>query len=160
MTKWSAGPCLHTHRDFPWQPFSPNHQVRLLIAARAKLMCVRTHTASVFLHPCEAAGIMRCVQITKSLFCIFLGIYSNTLSGFPKPINTLSRRFPFMARCGATQPSAFRFQPFPLIFHFVLWEGIRPGFPQVPGFHSTACQVFHLWPHVEADKQTADTHPA
>lgn len=47
----------------------------------------------------------------------------------------------------------------PLSFQFVLWERIRPGFPQVPQFYSMAGQLFHLQPHVEADKQSSDTNP-
>lgn len=140
-------PRLAFTRNFPGQPFSPFTQSALLMWA--KLTCTPTSDrAAIFLHLPKAAVTIRCVQITKSLFCVFLGIYTNTLSGFPKPINMLSQRSHFTAQCEGTRPSAFRFQPFSLIFHFVLWDGIRPGFPQVPGFHSATCQFFHHGPHV------------
>lgn len=150
-TKWSACLYLEFARNFPWQPFSPSSpstQSVLLIVTWAKL----THThvrQSGYLSPSSQSCSHHdtCSNNKITVLCIS-GIYSNTLSGFPKPINTLSQRSPFTAQCEGTQPSAFRFQPFSLIFHFVLWDGIRPGFPQVPGLRSTACQFFHRGPHV------------
>lgn len=139
-------PLLALARTCPWQPFSPSTQSVLLIVTWAKLTHIRQ---SSYLSPSSQSCSHHemCSNNKITVLCVS-GIFSNTLSGFPKPINTLSQRSPFTAQCERTQPSAFRFRPFSLIFHFVLWDGIRPGFPQVPGFRSTACQFFHHGPHV------------
>lgn len=111
-------------------------------------------------HTCKAAVFPQ-TPCSYHKVCGLLGIYSTTtMSGHPTYTNTLSQRPPPRLQPHVEESSHLLLDfNLPLSFHYVLWERIRPGFPQVPQFHSMAGRLFHLQPHVEADKRSSDTSP-
>lgn len=146
-------------RDFPLQPFSSNTKLVLFIAIGAQPTCTHTHTSYLLPSLRSCSHHEMCSNNKITILCISWHLQQHFVR-FPQTHKYSVMKVPLYSPEWRNSAICFQVSTNFTIFHFVLWTGIRPGFPQMPRFHSSACLFFHLWPHVSADKWNSDTHPA